>query len=49
MILVMFLVTSITFFLVHSIPGDPISAMVQDLPEETRQIYMSLLRKLDIK
>lgn len=40
MILVMFLVTSITFFLVHSIPGDPISAMVQDLPEETRQIYM---------
>lgn len=40
MILVMFIVTTITFFLVHTIPGDPISAMVQDLPEETRQTYL---------
>ena len=36
MLLVLFAVVSITFFLVHSIPGDPITSMVQDLPEETR-------------
>jgi len=41
MLLVMFIVTTITFFLVHSIPGDPITAMVQDLPEETRDVYMA--------
>lgn len=37
MALVMLVVTTITFFLLHAIPGDPITAMVQDLPEETRQ------------
>ena len=41
MVIVMFIVTTITFFLVHSIPGDPISAMVQDLPEETREVYLA--------
>ena len=40
MALVMWIVTSITFFLLHAIPGDPITAMVQDLPEETRQAYL---------
>ena len=40
MALIMFIVTTITFFLLHAIPGDPITAMVQDLPEETRQIYL---------
>lgn len=40
MALVVFAVTTITFFLLHAIPGDPITAMVQDLPEETRQIYL---------
>ena len=40
MVLVMWVVTTITFFLLHAIPGDPITAMVQDLPEETRQIYL---------
>ena len=41
MLLVMLIVTTITFFLLHAIPGDPITSMVQDLPEETRQAYMS--------
>ncbi|MBQ2691480.1 MAG: ABC transporter permease, partial [Clostridia bacterium] len=41
MVLVLFTVITITFFLVHSIPGDPITAMVQDLPEETREIYLA--------
>lgn len=40
MLLVLFAVVSITFFLVHSIPGDPITSMVQDLPEETREVYL---------
>lgn len=40
MLAVMFCVVTITFFLVHSIPGDPITAMVQDLPEETRELYL---------
>lgn len=41
MLAVMLIVTTITFFLLHAIPGDPITATVQDLPEETRQAYMS--------
>ena len=41
MVLVMLIVTTITFFLLHAIPGDPITSMVQDLPEETRQAYIS--------
>lgn len=40
MALVLFIVTSITFFLLHLIPGDPITSMVQELPEETRAAYM---------
>ena len=40
MALILLIVTTITFFLLHAIPGDPITAMVQDLPEETRQIYL---------
>ena len=40
MALILLIVTTITFFLLHTIPGDPITAMVQDLPEETRQIYL---------
>jgi oligopeptide transport system permease protein len=41
MILVMFITLSITFFLLHAIPGDPITSMVQDLPEETKQAYLT--------
>ena len=40
MALILLIVTTITFFLLHAIPGDPITAMVQDLPEETRQTYL---------
>lgn len=40
MALVLLFVTSITFFLLHAIPGDPITAMVQELPEETRRTYI---------
>ncbi len=41
MLLVLFVVISITFFMVHAIPGDPFRAMVEDLPSETRALYMS--------
>lgn len=40
MLLTLLAVVSITFLLVHSIPGDPFTSMVEDLPEETRQLYM---------
>ena len=40
MLAVLFCVVTITFFLVHSIPGDPISSMVEDLPLETRDLYL---------
>ena len=40
MALVLLIVTSITFFLLHAIPGDPITSMVQELPEETRAAYL---------
>ena len=39
MVLTLFVVITITFFLIHSIPGDPFTAMVQDLPQETIDLY----------
>lgn len=41
MLATLFIVTTITFFLVHSIPGNPFLAMVEDLPEETQGIYLA--------
>lgn len=41
LIIVLLVVVSITFFLVHMIPGDPISAMVENLPEESKANYMA--------
>ena len=35
-ILTMFIVASITFFLVHIIPGNPIETIAENLPEERR-------------
>lgn len=39
MLITMFVITSATFFLMHSIPGDPLSYMARNLPEQTRQNY----------
>ena len=33
----LFIITSVTFMLIHSIPGNPIEAMCERLPESTRQ------------
>ena len=32
MLFVLLVVTTITFFLMHNIPGDPLTALVQKLP-----------------
>lgn len=39
MFVVLFIVTTVTFFLMHCIPGDPITALVQKLPEQTKINY----------
>ena len=39
MLLTLFVITTATFFLMHSIPGDPLSYMARNLPEQTRENY----------
>ncbi|MBS4979837.1 MAG: ABC transporter permease [Lachnospiraceae bacterium] len=39
MILTLFIITTATFFLMHSIPGDPLAYMAKNLPEQTRENY----------
>jgi len=39
MLLTLFLVITLTFFLIHAIPGDPLATMARALPEQTRQAY----------
>ncbi len=41
MLIVCFVVITITFFLVHLIPGDPILAMASEVPEDVRVVYMA--------
>lgn len=39
MFLTLFIITSATFFLMHSIPGDPLAYMAKNLPEQTKENY----------
>lgn len=39
MLITLFLITFLTFFLMHSIPGNPLSGMAKKLPEQTRINY----------
>ena len=39
MLFTLFVITAATFFLMHSIPGDPLSYMARNLPEQTRANY----------
>lgn len=39
MLLVLWIVTTATFFLMHAIPGDPLSFMAKNLPEQTQKNY----------
>lgn len=39
MILTLFIIVAITFYLMHSIPGNPLASMARTLPEQTLQNY----------
>lgn len=39
MLVTLFAVVTLTFFLIHAIPGDPLASMAQALPEQTREAY----------
>lgn len=39
MLITLFIVITATFFLMHSIPGDPLAHMARNLPEQTRENY----------
>ncbi len=39
MAMVLFIVVSITFFMIHSVPGDPLTSSVMNLPDEVRDNY----------
>ena len=39
MFFVLLIVTTITYFLMHNIPGDPLTALVMRLPEQTKANY----------
>lgn len=39
MLLTLFVVITLTFFLVHAIPGDPLASMARALPQQTREAY----------
>ena len=39
MLVTLLIVITATFFLMHSIPGDPLSHMARNLPDETRANY----------
>lgn len=39
MLLTLFIIITVTFFLMHSIPGDPLASMARNLPDQTREYY----------
>lgn len=39
MIISLFFITTLTFFLMHSIPGDPLAHLAKNLPEQTKANY----------
>lgn len=39
MAMVLFIVVSITFFMIHSVPGDPLTTSVMNLPEQVKANY----------
>ncbi|SHI43967.1 ABC transporter permease [Lutispora thermophila] len=39
MLLTLFIIITITFFLMHSIPGDPLAHMAKNLPEQIKENY----------
>ena len=39
MLITIFCIATVTFFLMRSIPGDPLASIAQTLPEQTRENY----------
>ena len=39
MLLTLLIIITVTFFMMHSIPGDPLASMARNLPEQTRENY----------
>ena len=39
MLVTLLIIITVTFFMMHSIPGDPLASMARNLPEQTRQNY----------
>ena len=46
MIITLFAVATITFFLMRSIPGDPLASMARTLPEQTKAQYLMYMKGL---
>ena len=42
MLITMLIITAATFFLMHSIPGDPLSYMARNLPEPVSYTHLTL-------
>ena len=39
MLVTLWIIITATFFMMHSIPGDPLAHMAKNLPEQTRENY----------
>lgn len=39
MLLTLFIIATVTFFMIHAIPGDPLGGMARELPEQTKANY----------
>ena len=39
MLVTLLIITTVTFFMMHSIPGDPLGAMANKLPEQAKANY----------
>lgn len=39
MLLTLLIIITVTFFMMHSIPGDPLASMARNLPDQTRENY----------
>lgn len=43
MLITLVIIITATFYMMHSIPGDPLAHMARNLPEQTKANYLSLI------
>lgn len=41
MVVTLFIITTVTFYMMHTVPGDPLAKMAKNLPEQTYKNYMA--------